>query len=102
MTHLNDERIKKGNIIKVIFIHNEYPCLWKVWEHIDGIDIEDGTKYYRALFLHHSCNDSECNNPHCSSEVYRIKFEDYKNFIKVQFTNGYKIKPINKYNSCNC
>ena len=39
MTHLNDERIKKGNIIKVLFIHNEYPCLWKVWEHIDGIDV---------------------------------------------------------------
>ena len=99
MTDLNDERIKNGNIIKVIFIHNKFPCLWKVWEHINGIDIEeDGTKYYRALFLYHSCNDEYCNNPHCNSEPYRIKFADYKDFVRCQFKNGYKIK--NKCKLC--
>ena len=103
MVDLNDERIKNGNIIKVMFIHPEYSCLWKVWEHIDGIDIEEnGIKYYRALFLYHSCSDAECDNQHCNSEPYRIKFEDYKNFIKCQFNDGYKIKPSSKLNLCKC
>ena len=94
MVDMNDERIK-GNVLKVMFIHPEYPCLWKVWEHIEGIDIEeDGTKYYRSLFLYHSCNDTKCNNSHCNSEVYRIKFDDYKNFIRTNFNDGYKLKPI--------
>ena len=76
--NLNDEKNKNGNKLRAIFIHLEYPCLWKVWENINGIDIEeDGTKYYRALFLYHSCN-----NPHCNSEPYRIKIEDYKDFVK--------------------
>jgi hypothetical protein len=101
MVDLNDERIKNGNILKVVFIHPEYPCLWKVWEHIDGIDIdEDGTKYYRALLLYHSCDEGYCNNPHCNSETYRIKLDDYKNFIKSQFEYGYKLKNFNKCSCC--
>jgi len=100
MVDLNDERIK-NNMLKVLFIHPVYPCLWKVWEHIDGIDVdEDGSKYYRALFLCHSCNCKECNDPHCNSETYRIKFEDYNNFIRSQFEDGYKLKSTNKCNLC--
>jgi hypothetical protein len=100
MIDLNDERIKNGHILKVVLIHPEYPCLWKVWEHIDGIDIdEDGTKYYRALFLYHSCHEGYCDDPHCNSETYRIKFDDYNNFIRTQFKDGYKFK---NYNKCSC
>jgi hypothetical protein len=92
MVDFNDERIK-NNKIKVMFIHPEYPCLWKVWEHIDGIDVdEEGNKYYRALFLYHTSNCCGCNDPHCNSETYRIKIEDYKSFIHSQFEDGYKIK----------
>lgn len=101
MIDFNDERIKNGNKLKVIFIHPEYPCLWKVWEHIDGIDIdEDGNKYYRALFLFHSCDCEECNDKHCNSDTYRIKFQDYNNFIHCQFNDGYKINSTNKFNLC--
>ncbi len=97
MIDFNDERIKNGNKIKVMFIHPEYPCLWKVWEHIDGIDIDEyGNKYYRALLLYHSSNCNGCNDSHCNSETYRIKLEDYKNFINSQFEYGYKIKKNNK------
>jgi hypothetical protein len=100
MVDFNDERVK-NNKLKVMFIHPEYPCLWKVWEHIDGIDVdEEGNKYYRALFLYHTSNCCGCSDPHCNSETYRIKLEDYKDFIHSQFEDGYKIQSLNKYKLC--
>lgn len=99
---LNDERIK-NNKIKVMLVNTTYPCIIKVWNHIDGIDVEkNGTKYYRALMLYHKCNKSRCNDPHCGSQVYRVKLQDFNEFIRYYLDDGFKISAGSNCCKCNC
>jgi len=75
---------KPINQIKIMLIHKDGKSIWKIYKHLDTDVNEKNEKYYRALFL-------ENTNNGMTNEPFRIKFDDYEDFLKCQLKNGYKI-----------